>query len=84
MIIGNINIDITAHFKYVLNYCPILQSTFLSLITEPTRMTNYYSRITIDHVFTNDNNSVLTPVVIFLTLSIITSITKQFILAQRV
>ena len=61
MIMGNINIDLASQTNYVSDYNLLLQSNFFfSLITEPIQVT-YSSKTTIDHVLTNDTDSILTP-----------------------
>ena len=61
MIMGDINIDLASQTNYVSDYNLLLQSNFFfSLITKPTRVTNF-SKAIIDHVLTNDTDSILTP-----------------------
>ena len=61
MIMGDINIDLASQTNYVSDYNLLLQSNFFfSLITKPTRVT-YSSKTIIDHVLTNDTDSILTP-----------------------
>ena len=60
MIMGDINIDLASQANYVSDYNLLLQSNFFfSLITKPTQVT-YSSKTIIDHVLTNDSDSILT------------------------
>ena len=69
MIMGDIDIDLASQINYVSNYNLLLQSNFFfSLITKPTRVTNS-SKTIIDHVFTNDTDSILTPGVLIYSIS---------------
>ena len=61
MIMSDINIDLASQTNYVSDYNLLLQSNFFfSLITKPARVTNS-SKTIIDHVLTNDTDSILTP-----------------------
>ena len=69
MIMGDINIDLASQTNYVCEYNLLLQSNFFfSLITKPTRVTNS-SKTIIDHVLTNDTDSILTPGVLTYSIS---------------
>ena len=69
MIMGYINIDLASQTNYVSDYNLLLQSNFFfSLITKPTRVTNPSETI-IDHVLTNDTDSILTPGVLTYSIS---------------
>ena len=69
MIMGDINIDLASQTNYVSDYNLLLQSNFFfSLITKPTRVTNS-SKTIIDHVLTNDTDSILTPGVLTYSIS---------------
>ena len=69
MIMGDINIDLASQTNYVSDYNLLLQSNFFfSLITNPTRVTNS-SKTIIDHVLTNDTDSILAPGVLTYSIS---------------
>ena len=69
MIMGDINIDLASQTNYVSDYNLLLRSNFFfSLITKPTRVTNPSETI-IDHVLTNDTDSILTPGVLTYSIS---------------
>ena len=69
MIMGDINIDLASQTNYVFDYNLLLQSNFFfSLITKPTRVSNS-SKTTIDHVLTNDTDSIRTPGVLTYSIS---------------
>ena len=53
----NVNVNVSCSLEYL----HVLQSNaFLNLITVPTRVTPT-SRTVIDHILTNDNESIITP-----------------------
>ena len=69
MIMGDINIDLASQTNYVSDYNLLLQSNFFfSLITTPTRVTNS-SKTIINHVLTDDTDSILTPGVLTYSIS---------------
>ena len=69
MIMGDINIDISSQTNYVSDYNLLLQSNFFfSLITKPTRVINS-SKTIINHVLTNDTDSIVTPGVLIYSIS---------------
>ena len=70
LILGDINIDLNSDKNLVCltDYSHILQSNaFISLIDKPTRVTRT-SQTVIDHILTNDCESILTPGVLTTTL----------------
>ena len=69
MIMGDINIDLASQTNYVSDYNLLYKVIFFfSLITKPTRVT-YSSKTIIDHVLTNDTDSILTPGVLTYSIS---------------
>ena len=58
---GDINIDLTANTTLTSDYMRLLHSNaFCNLITKPTRVTSA-TQTTIDHILTNDDESIITP-----------------------
>ena len=64
LLMGDINIDLSTNTKLASDYVRLLHSNaFCNLITKPTRVTSTTQTI-IDHILTNDNESILTPSVL--------------------
>ena len=66
---SDINIDLSTNTTLISDYMRLLHSNaFCNLITKPTRVTSTTQTI-IDHVLTNDNESIMTPGVLLYKIS---------------